>query len=97
MLWLHRNTRFNELYKCQISGELIGPGDYYYQDDEDGLIVKASVYRQLLDEKKKNEFDYSKLENAESQRDYAETLKQAEREFMTNTLFDRKIAAKGGY
>lgn len=97
MLYLHRNTHFNELYKCQISDELIGPGEYYYKDDEDGLIVKATVYRRLLDEKKKEEFDYSKLEKAASQRDYQDMLKQAEKEFMTNTLFDRQIAAKGGY
>ena len=42
MLWLKRNTRFNELMKCDISGDLIGPGDYYYIDDVDGVRIKAT-------------------------------------------------------
>ena len=94
MLWLKRNQYFNELYKCGISEELIGPGDYYYEDDEDGLIIKATVYRRLLDQEKRDRFDYSKLNNARSQREYEDLLKRAEQEFLTQTIFDRKVAGK---
>jgi hypothetical protein len=95
MLWLKRNGRFNELYKCKISGEFIAPGDYYYEDDTDGLIVKATVYKKMLDKKKEEEFDYSKLEQAKSQGDYEAQLKQAEKEFLTVTIFERQVAGKG--
>lgn len=95
MLFLKRNTHFNELYKCGVTEALIGPGEYYYEDDEDGLIVKATEYRRLLDQKKKDEFDYTKLNNATSQREYEEMLKQAERELFTQTLFEREVF-KGG-
>jgi hypothetical protein len=95
MLYLKRNVRFNELYKCGISGELIGPGDYYYEDDEDGLIVKATVYRRLEKEKKEKEFDYTLLNNATSQEEYRQMLIQATREFNNQGLFDRKIAGRG--
>jgi len=95
MLHLKRNQYFNELYKCKISGEFIGPGDYYYEDDEDGLIVKATVYRQMLDQAIADKFDYTKLNNAKSQVEYAELLKQAEREFLSSTIFDREVAGKG--
>ena len=47
MLFLKRNLNFNQLYKCDVSEELIGPGDYYYEDDQDGFIVKAEVYKEL--------------------------------------------------
>jgi hypothetical protein len=94
MLWLRRNGRFNELYKCKISGEFIPPGEYYYEDDEDGLIVKADVYRRLLDEKIKNEFNYDKLNKATSQMEYAQALILAEKNYFTATLFDRKIAGR---
>ena len=96
MLWLHRNGRFNELYKCHISQELIGPGEYYYQDDEDGLIVKATIYHDMLREKRESEFDYSRLNNAENQREYEEILKEYQRSLNASTLLDRKVAGKGG-
>lgn len=96
MLWLKRNQRFNELYKCGISDELIGPGDYYYEDDEDGLLVKATVYKRMLDEKRRNEFDYSKINMATSQEEYRKLLARATMEFNTQGLFDRKIAGKEG-
>lgn len=96
MLYLHRNGRFNELYKCDVSEELIYPGDYYYKDDDDGLIVKATVYHDMLRVKKENEFDYSRLNRAESVRDYKEMLKEYEREFLYETLLDREVAGKDG-
>lgn len=94
MLWLKRNTRFNELYKCKVSGELIGPGDYFYEDDEDGVIIKADVYYDLKKKKEEDEFDYTKLNNAQSQREYELMLQQYEREFLSQTILDRKIAGK---
>ena len=53
MLRLKRVVHFNEFLKCKVSGEIISYGDYYYEDDEDGLIVKASVYKQLQREKQR--------------------------------------------
>ena len=39
MLYLKRIVNDYEFLKCGISNELIAYGDYYYEDDEDGLIV----------------------------------------------------------
>jgi hypothetical protein len=94
MLFLKRNVYQYQLLQCGISKEPIIPGDYYYEDDTDGLIVKATVYRRLLDEKKRDEFDYSKLEQAQSEREYKQLLDQATRELNMQTLFDRKVAGK---
>jgi negative regulator of sigma E activity len=40
------------------------------------------------------EFDYTKLNNATSEKEYSELLKQAERELLEKTIFDRKIYGK---
>lgn len=76
MLFLKRNLNFNQLYKCDVSKELIGPGDYYYEDDQDGFIVKAEVYKELKNRKKEEEWDYSILNQAENELEYKECLKK---------------------
>ncbi len=97
MLILKRVQYFTDFLRCNVSGEIISHGDYYYQDDTDGVIVKATVYRKLELEKRENEFDYSKIQNAESQRDYEEALKEYERSFLSETILERKVQNKGVY
>ena len=97
MLHLKRVQYFNEFLRWDVSGEVIGYEDYYYEDDEDGLIVKATVYKELERRKKEAEFDYAKLQAAESQRDYQEKLRQYEKEFLAKTLLDRKVFNEGVY
>ena len=97
MLHLKRVVHFNEFIKCDISGDIIAYGDYYYEDDEDGLIVKASVYGEMKREKKMEEFGYEKLEKAESQHEYRQALREYERQYLAQGLFDRKIAGKEVY
>lgn len=97
MLHLKRVIYDYEYMKCKISGELIGYGDFYYEDDEDGLIVKARVYNEIMDQRKKDMFDYSKLEKARSEKEYQDMLKKAEKELLTQTLFERKIFGKEVY
>lgn len=97
MLFLKRNIHFNEVMKCSISKELIIYGDYYYEDDEDGAIIKATVYAQMKKEQKEAEFNFSRLNRAEAQRDYEAVLKEYEREYLQKTILDRPIAGKEGY
>ena len=97
MLHLKRVVHDYEFMKCKISGELIGYGDYYYEDDEDGLIVKARVYHEIMDQKKREAFDYSKLRNAQSEREYAALLRSAERDLLEGTLAERKVFGKEVY
>jgi len=99
MLHLKRIQHPNEMLKCKVSGEKIYPGDYYYEDDEDGMIVRADIYRQAIREKKEKEWDYTKLNIAESVRDYEEQLKEYEKNYLASTLLQREtvIQKKGGY
>ena len=90
MLHLKRVQYFTDFLKCKVSGEIIRHGDYYYEDDEDGMIIKATVYGQMKKEKREEEFDYTRLNQAESLRDYEASLKDYEREFLKSTVFDRK-------
>lgn len=94
MLHLKRVTNDYEFIKCKVSGELIGYGDYYYEDDEDGLIIKFTVYQRIKDKMKKDTFDYSLLEKAQSEKEYKEQLRKAERELLEATVLDRKIYGK---
>lgn len=95
MLVLHRIIHPTEFLKCQISGEIIRPGDFYYEDDEDGLIVKATIYRQIKDEYERNNFDYSKLQAYQSEMEYAQALKEATRRKKYESLLSRKVTGKG--
>jgi hypothetical protein len=92
MLHLKRVIHFNDFIRCKVSGDIISYGDFYYEDDEDGLIVKATVYKAMLKEQKLNEFNYEKLQRAESQMEYQQALKEYERQFLTQTLLERKVA-----
>ncbi len=98
MLFLKRITHFNEWIKCQVSGEIMRYGDYYYEDDSDGLIVKATVYKEMMRTQKEREFDYSDLENAKSEKEYRQMLKQYEKEYLQQDIYNREIYKKdGGY
>lgn len=97
MLRLKRVVHFNEFLKCKVSGEVISYGDYYYEDDEDGLIVKASVYKQLQREKQREKFDYSRIQKYDNYRDYKAALVDYEREFLAKTVLERKVEGKEVY
>ncbi|MBP3199279.1 MAG: hypothetical protein J6N21_20095 [Butyrivibrio sp.] len=92
MLHLKRITHFNEYLICKVSGEVMMYGDFYYEDDEDGLIVSANYYHNLKKQKKEDNWDYSELNAFESQRDYAEALKEKERELFEKTVLNRAVA-----
>lgn len=94
MLVLKRIQHFNEFLKCKVSQQVLMYGDFYYQDDEDGIIISHSYYHSELKKKQEEEFDYTKLNNATSEKEYTELLKQAERDFLNTTMFERKILGK---
>lgn len=96
MLWLKRNTRWNELMKCDISGEFIAPGDYYYIDDVDGLRVKATVYKDLKEQMKEETWDYSKINNAANEAEYRKMVQEATRRMLGETVLNRKVAGTYG-
>lgn len=96
MLVLARNLTPYEVRTCKLSGEKIIYGDYYYQDTEDpNLYIKKSAYDRFDREQKENKFDYSKLEQLESQAEYEQYLKQAEQEYLANNILKHKIIKNG--
>lgn len=94
MLWLRRSIHFNELMKCDVSGEHIYPGDYYYIDDTDGIKIKATVYKQLKDKAKREQWDYSKINQAQNEADYRRMLKDATMQMLAETVLERKVAGR---
>ena len=97
MLVLKRIQYFNECRTCRLTREPIVYGEYYYEDDEDGMVVKASAYRDLRDKYKEDTFDNSRLEYALSEEDYKQQLILAEQEFLNADLMSRKIHGREMY
>lgn len=95
MLILKRNIWPYEVIKCRMSDELIVYGDYYYEDDDDGLIVKATIYRKTLMDARKLAFDYTLLEQSKSEQEYKNAVKRAEKDYLRATILDRKVADQG--
>lgn len=95
MLILNRMIHPYEVRKCKLSGKFIKYGDFYYEDDEDGVCVLASEYKKLQDAKRREEFDYSELERCQSQVEYEQLMKKAEREYLYASILDRQIIDNG--
>lgn len=91
MLMLKRITRFNEFLKCKASGKIMMYGDFYYEDDETGDVIDAKYYHNQMMEKRKEEFDNSILERAQSQKEYQDELKKAEQEYLTATMLSKYV------
>lgn len=95
MLILKRMVEPYEVRRCDISGEYIIQGDFFYEDDIDGTTVKASVYKKLQKEARDAAFDYTLLNQAKSEKEYAQALKKAEKEFLMSTILDRPVYDNG--
>ena len=92
MLHLKRVPGFYEWIRCHVSGKIMTYGDWYYEDDEDGLIVDAIVYKQMKQTEKEENWDYSKLQMAQNEREYRQRLKELEKEHLKQGLLKRKVA-----
>lgn len=89
-LMLKRITNPYEAVKCSITKEWIMYPDYYYEDDQDGLIVSYDYY---CEEKKRRKLEKAEkdVNLATSAVEYKVLLKEKEREFLEKTLFERPI------
>lgn len=97
MLVLKRMIYPYEVLKCKISDEFIVYGDYYYEDDVDKTVIKATVYNKLKKDAKEEAFDYSLLAKAQNQKEYRELVKRAEKDYLRATILDRPIFDQGHY
>lgn len=93
MLKLHRIRHFNEFIRCHASGEILMYGDFYYTNDE-GKIISAKYYHNMKEQKRRETFDNSILENAQSQKEYQDLLRQAEQEMLSAEMLDEKVETK---
>ena len=94
MLILKRNLYFNQLEKCSVSGEWIYPGEYYYEDDKDGIIIKATVYKELQNRDKEQNWDYSQLNLAQNELEYRRQFKEYTKKMLEYSALKRKVAGK---
>lgn len=96
-MWLlTRNLTPGEVRTCKLSRKQIIYGDYYYQNSDDpNEYVLASEYRRYEWNERERSFDYSKLEQAQNEREYTFYMIQAQQEFLANTILREKIVKNG--
>ena len=68
-------------------------GDFYYTND-DGKVISAKYYQNIKEQRKRETFDQTILENAKSQKEYQDELRKAEQEYLTQTMLEEKVAGK---
>lgn len=93
MLHLHRIQHFNEFLRCHASGEILMYGDFYYTDD-DGKVISAKYYHNEKERERREAFDNTILETAQSEREYQEELKKAEQEYLSGQMLKEPVEGK---
>lgn len=92
MLQLKRITCPTDFMKCKASGEILMYGDFYYQDMNDpSIVIGARYYNNMKKQRKENQFDYTILNNAKSQKEYQDQLQKAEQEYLQSTMLNMPI------
>lgn len=82
--------------RCHISKKYIHYGDFYYYDDEDGLIIALDVYNKMKLEEKRKNWDFSKLKQAANEREYEQMMREKTRAFLAQDVLKRQVN-KGVY
>lgn len=91
-LVLKRMIHPYEALKCHITGKILAWGDYYYEDDVDGLVVDFNYYYDTKQAMKQEQASYL-IEEALTMKEYEIKMKEAEREFLHSTVFERPLRA----
>ena len=68
-------------------------GDFYYTDD-DGKIISAKYYHNEKERARREAFDNTILETAQSEREYQEELKKAEQEYLSGQMLKEPVEEK---
>ena len=89
MLRLKRIQYFNEFLRDTIDDRIIGYGEYYYEDEDDGTIISAEHYWELKKTKMEAEFDETWYNSMESEKDYKEALRKAEQAVRQKNVLEK--------
>lgn len=89
-LVLKRIVNPYEAVRCSVTKEWIMYPDYYYEDDVTGEVVSFEYY---YDEKMRRRLERNQpiLDRALNGIEYKLAMKEAEREYLQKTLFERPI------
>ena len=84
-----------EVRRCSLTGDFIVHGDFYFHDDDDNIDVLAREYYRLKRKRDKERFDFTRLNQAQSQREYQDMLKAAQKEQLYASILDREVIHNG--
>lgn len=85
-----------EVRTCQMTGKKMIFGDWYYQDTENpNYYVRLTEYNKIMKNKKEQTFDYSLLDQAKSEAEYAEMLEESQKQYLYENILDVDIITNG--
>lgn len=94
-LVLKRITWPYDCVKCDLTRKLIAYGEFYYEDDEDGLIVDAEYYHQRkMQDKYEEAMMNPEINIGADVMGYHAAMREAERRILEQGLLNRPIAGK---
>lgn len=81
--------------KCGITRKLIAYGEFYYEDDEDGLIVDYEYHHQRkMADKYEQALQNPELQAGADAIAYQTQMRAAERRYLDRGLLDRPVYGK---
>lgn len=96
MLHLNRVLFFTDFFDCDISGETIAYGDYYYHDDERNINIKATVYHAMKQQIERDNFDHTAINCSHTRKDYKAKLQELERQFLMSETYEALLNEEEG-
>lgn len=84
---LAKQVRPYEILICDLTGQKLFCGDWYYE--ENGKIYLYEAYHERRNRIKQEKFDYTQLAQAQTKEEYRKMLIQYERDVLANQLDER--------
>lgn len=89
---LAKQVRPYEILICDLTGQKLFCGDWYYE--ENGKIYLYEAYHERRQAIKNAKYNYEALTNAQTQAEYKQMLKQYERDLL-NAQLDQRFNEEG--
>lgn len=73
-----------------VTGDYIMYGEFYYKSDKTGAVISRRTYREAKEAERIKNFDYSRLNNAATQKEYEEVVREQRRAMLAESILSEK-------
>lgn len=74
-----------------VTGDYIQYGEFYYKSDKTGAVISRKTYREAKEAERVKNWDYSRLNNAMSQREYREITRQQRQAMVAESILSEGV------